>query len=155
MNWKAFLSTLERPEEGITFGLQPPAAYAELDHLKEHFDLQALPKELETLYLQTNGVSTIMDGDIMGDLVWPIQKVIELNKEQRSYPAWKDLFMSFDQLLFVSDAGNGDLFGYVVLNGEIRSTDILTWNHEDDSRKWVAENLASFMRGWTDGSISV
>jgi hypothetical protein len=31
--------------------------------------------------------------------------------------------MPFDHLLFVSDAGNGDLFGYAVLNGVVRKTD--------------------------------
>ena len=63
--------------------------------------------------------------------------------------------MSFDQLFFVSDAGNGDLFSFVTLSNRFDRFDIFVWNHEDDSRKWVAPNLAKFVEWWTEGKIDV
>ncbi|MNG40245.1 hypothetical protein D3C84_1287410 [compost metagenome] len=61
----------------------------------------------------------------------------------------------FDSLLFVADAGNGDLFGYSIVDGAIPKEDIYTWNHEDDSRTWVAPSLKQFIEGWLKGEISI
>ena len=55
--------------------------------------------------------------------------------------------MPFDALLFVASVGNGDLFGYAVLNGTIQRDDIYVWDHEDDSRTWVASSLKDFIKG--------
>ena len=33
--------------------------------------------------------------------------------------------------------------------------DIYTWNHEDDSRTWVAPNLETFVTWWTSGKITI
>ncbi|CAI8713500.1 Alpha/beta hydrolase [Bacillus sp. IT-79MI2] len=29
------------------------------------------------------------------------------------------------------------------------------WNHEDDSRTWVAPSLKQFIEWWSDGTISI
>jgi len=75
--------------------------------------------------------------------------------ELRTFEDFKDLYMPFDALLFVASAGNGDLFGYAVLNGAIQKDDIYVWDHEDDSRTWVASSLKDFIKGWTDETISI
>lgn len=33
--------------------------------------------------------------------------------------------------------------------------DIFVWDHESDSRKWVASSLEDFLKGWIGGEISV
>jgi hypothetical protein len=91
----------------------------------------------------------------IGELIWTVERTIETNKEYRNYKDFKYLYMSFEQLLFFSDAGNGDLFGIVTLNGKFDRHDIFSWNHEDDSRNWVAPNLAKFIEWWLDGKINV
>ena len=157
MNWKEYitnnLSLLDKMTE-FTFNL--PATDSLLSNLKENFSLSELPNELEELYRQTNGVDEVLLGQgKISELVWPIDKVIETNKQYISYTDFKDIYMSFDELLFISDAGNGDLFGFITLNGRFVRNDIFVWNHEDDSRTWVAPNLTKFLERWNNGKISV
>ena len=63
--------------------------------------------------------------------------------------------MPFDCMLFIGDAGDGDNFGYSIQQKRIRKTDIFSWNHEDDSRIWVAPNLEIFVKWWTSGKIKI
>ncbi|AAS41993.1 hypothetical protein BCE_3082 [Bacillus cereus ATCC 10987] len=51
--------------------------------------------------------------------------------------------------------GNGDLFGYSILNGMVQRDDIYVWNHENDSRTWVAPSLKTFMEWWESGKITI
>jgi len=63
--------------------------------------------------------------------------------------------MPFDCLLFFADAGNGNQFAYLILNGEIRRNDVFVWNHENDSRVWVASSMKQFIEWWLNGTINV
>ncbi|WSL80461.1 SMI1/KNR4 family protein [Kitasatospora sp. NBC_01266] len=60
--------------------------------------------------------------------------------------------MPFDPLLFFADAGNGDLFA---LLPRIGRPDVFVWNHEDDSRTWVAPSLAKYLEWWLTGQIKL
>lgn len=42
----------------------------------------------------------------------------------RNIVDFKDLYMPFDCLLFFTDGGNDDLFGYSILNGKVQRDDI-------------------------------
>jgi len=68
---------------------------------------------------------------------------------------YRDRYMPFDHLLFFSDAGNGDVFGYAIINGVIQTSRIYVWNHEDDSRSCVAPSLKYFIKGWITDEISI
>lgn len=57
--------------------------------------------------------------------------------------------MSFDQLLFFADAGNGDQFAFSMLG----RFDVFAWDHETDSRTNVAPDLATYLEWWLDGRI--
>ena len=59
------------------------------------------------------------------------------------------------QVSALADAGNGDQFAFVVLDGEVRRDDIFVWNHEDDSRSWVAPRLEAFYEWWLIGRIEL
>lgn len=61
--------------------------------------------------------------------------------------------MPFDCLLFFADAGNGEQFAYSIQDGLIRKDDIYVWNHEDDSRTWVAPSLKKFIQWGLEGII--
>ncbi len=66
--------------------------------------------------------------------------------------------MPFDCLLFFADGGNGDLFGYSILNGIVQRDDIYVWNHENDSRTWVAPSLKIFsgvVGEWKDNNLNI
>jgi hypothetical protein len=155
MNWKEYILQLKFSDELTGFGFQSPIEYKEIQDLKTHFSLDELPGELEELYKQINGVQHKYEETVIGDLIWPVEKLIEMNREYRSHQNFKDLYMSFDQLLFFSDAGNGDCFAFVTLNGRFNRSDIFVWSHEDDSRTWVAPNLKIFIERWLSGNIKV
>ncbi|MDF7822087.1 SMI1/KNR4 family protein [Runella sp. MFBS21] len=156
MNWKEYIGNeLKQLDKTTEFGFALPATEKSLNNLKVKFNLAELPNELVELYRQTNGINENLNGEKIGELIWTVERVIETNTEYRNYPDFKELYMSFDQLLFFSDAGNGDLFGFVTLNGKCDRFDIFIWNHDDDSRSWVAPNLTKFIEWWTNGTIKV
>nr|WP_184174614.1 SMI1/KNR4 family protein [Rhabdobacter roseus] len=142
-------------DETNGFSFNPPAPANLIFYVKRQFGLDELPKELEELYRQTNGIIQTINGEKIGELIWTIERVIETNKKYRTLPDFKELYMSFEQLLFFSDAGNGDLFGFVTLNGRFEKNDIFVWNHEEDSRTWIAPNLKMFIEWWTNGKIKI
>lgn len=155
MNWQTFIKDLELAHSQTIFRFNLPAKDSQLEELQAHFQLNELPLALVELYQQSDGIGEYLDNDKIGELIWPIERVIETNKEFRTHPNFKDLYMSFDQIFFIADAGNGDLFGFITLNGNFNGDDIFVWNHENDSRTWVAPNLAGFIEGWLSGSIKV
>ena len=110
-----------------------------------------IPVELGDLLRETNGVT---DEYGLG-IVWSIERIRKENESFRSNLEFAKMYMSFDQLLFFADAGNGDLFGYVVLQGRIRSSNIFAWNHENDSRNWVAQSLGKYLEWWLKGKIKL
>jgi hypothetical protein len=64
--------------------------------------------------------------------------------------------MPFDHLLFFGDAGNGDQFAFSIqADGAIHRPDVFAWNHEDDSRVWVAPTLKVFFERSLAGKIKI
>ena len=59
--------------------------------------------------------------------------------------------MPFDGMVFFADAGNGDQFG-IALSG---NQEVYVWNHEDDSRTWVAPTVIAYLEGWMTGGLSI
>jgi hypothetical protein len=110
----------------------------------------SLPAALRDLLLESDGVL----GPYGLGLVWPIEQIVKDNLEFRSYPDFRELYMPFDPLLFFADAGNGDQFAFRVLERAVRGADIYVWNHEDDSRTWVAPDLGRYLEWWSDGRIT-
>lgn len=156
MDWKSYiLSTINSLEKETSFDFNSAATDHSIAELKSEFNLSNLPGELKEFYKQANGINELMDNIKIGEVIWPIERVIETNKSFRNEPAFKDLYMSFEELFFFSDAGNGDLFAFVALNDKFDRSDIYVWNHENDSRTWVAPNLGKFIEWWMNGTIKV
>lgn len=105
-----------------------------------------LPGPLVSLLLETNGVT----GEYGLGLVWPIERITEDNQAFRSNEEFRSLYMPFDPLLFFADAGNGDQFAFVWIP---RRDEVFAWDHENDSRRWVAPSLETYLRWWLDGSL--
>ena len=111
----------------------------------------SLPDELKGLLAESNGVLAAYG---LG-LIWPIERIESDNLEFRQRPDFRELYMPFDSLLFFADAGNGDQFAFTVLNGVVRRPDVFVWNHEDDSRTWVAPSLQIYLEWWLGGKLSL
>jgi SMI1 / KNR4 family (SUKH-1) len=106
-----------------------------------------LPIELRDLFRESDGVK----GEYGLDLVWTAERIGEDNALFRSDPEFARLYLPFEGLVFFSDAGNGDQFA-VSLRGP---QDVYVWNHEDDSRMWVASSVLDFLRRWMTNELTI
>lgn len=145
MKWKNYIESISKD-----YHFKAPGTNIEIAHIKEELNVQ-LPEKLQEVYNETNGIFDKYECP----LIWSIEQMIKDNLFFRNFDDYKDIYMPFDHLLFFSDAGNGDLFGYRILNGSIRDEEIFVWNHEDDSRTWISSSLENFLKGWITGEITV
>ncbi|MBY0241221.1 MAG: SMI1/KNR4 family protein [Burkholderiaceae bacterium] len=145
MHWSTYLPSLSSE-----IRLNSPAT-AENIHACEKVLGITLPEELRSLLSQTDGVM----GEYELSLVWPVEQIAKDNIQFRNEVTFAELYMPFDSLLFFADAGNGDQFAYSILSGSVRRNDIFVWNHEDDSRTWIASSLKHFIEGWLSGRIKI
>lgn len=142
--WKDYISA-----ESKEYSFKQPASKVEINQILEELGVE-LPEKLLELYSETNGVFDSFNCP----LIWSTSQIVKDNSFFRNFSDYKDIYMPFDHLLFFSDNGCGDLFGYRILNGDIRTEDIYVWNHENDSRTWVAPSLELFITGWITGEIT-
>ena len=116
------------------------AAIAECEHDLGH----PLGDDLRSLLRETNGVL----GQYELGLVWSVERITADNIMFRSSPDFAALYMPFEPLLFFADAGNGDQFAQVMRNSR---QDVFVWEHETDSRRWVAPRITEYLIWWIDG----
>ncbi len=154
MNWREFIAGIDRADSETSFQFTAPATAKAVARFRNTFHFQ-LPSSLTELYNQSDGIAEKWQEQVVGSLIWPLKQVVARNVEMRTYPDFEELYMPFDHLLFFSDAGNGDLFGFRILKEQIRRNDVYVWNHENDSRSWVAPNVERFVEWWLQGKIKV
>lgn len=83
-----------------------------------------------------------------------LDRIVEVNLMFRQNANFRELYMPFDHLLFFGDAGNGDQFAFPIQSdGLIHRLDVFVWNHEDDSRSWVARSLKDYLDRWLTGRL--
>jgi hypothetical protein len=143
--WKNFIDNISDD-----YHFNEPASKSAIEKINAELNV-VLPNELIQFLTETDGAR-----DKFGCyLIWSANKIVKENKEIRSCEVSKEHYMPFENLLFIADAGNGDLFAYRILNGLIEYNDIYCWDHETDSRKWVAPSLKDFIKGWITSEISI
>jgi SMI1-KNR4 cell-wall len=112
----------------------------------------ALPKDLRALLRESDGV----EGEYGLGLIWPLKRIVEDNLSFRSRESFRGIYMPFNNLLFFADAGNGDQFAFPIhADRVIHRSDVFAWNHEDDSRNWVAPSLKDYLDWWLSGKIKL
>ncbi len=111
----------------------------------------ALPDELKSLLRESNGVL----GAYGLRLIWSAEEITQRNVKMRTDSNFLHSYMSFENLLFFADAGNGDQFALSIIQGVIGRPDIFVWNHEDDSRTWAAPSLKHYLDWWLTGKLKV
>lgn len=99
---------------------------------------ESLPQELKSLLAETDGII----GRTSSDAVWPLERIVRENLRFRRESSFIELYMPFDPFLFFGDNGGGDQFAFVLRPAR---PDIFVWQHESDSRKWVANNLQDYL----------
>ena len=109
------------------------------------------PAELIELLSESDGIQ----GQYGLGLVWSVERIVADNLAFRANADFQKLYMPFDCLLFFGDAGNGDQFAYSICAGAIRRSDVFAWEHEQDSRSWVAPSLRTYLDWWLTGRIKL
>lgn len=146
-DWRDFVSSLEpRSESRKLTGAANPDYLQRIESTLE----VTLPDALRSLLLQTDGV----EGSYGLGLVWPSARILDDNVMFRTSTDFRQLYMPFDPLLFFGDAGNGDQFAYTIRAGRVRA-DIFVWNHENDSRTWIAPDLQRYLEWTFSGLLKV
>lgn len=126
----------------------PGAARHEIKQAEAELGV-GFPEDLANLLGESNGV----EGQYGLGLIWPLERIVRENKSFRENPDFPELYMPFDYLLFIADAGNGDQFAYPIQAGQIRRPDIFVWSHEEDSRTCCAPSLAQYLERWLTGAL--
>lgn len=109
------------------------------------------PSQLYSLLLETNGCQ----GEYDLGLIWSLEKIVEINNYFRKSNEFKSIYMSFDNLLFFADAGNGGQFFFPISANKNTRDSVFIWSHEDDSRSWVAPDLATYIDWWLSGKLEI
>ncbi|WP_328721284.1 SMI1/KNR4 family protein [Streptomyces sp. NBC_00247] len=118
-------------------GFREPASVSEIAEAEKRLE-RALPTELKELLLESDGVI----GHTHVDTVWTVDRIVERNLLFWSDAAFAQLYMPFDALLFFGDDGGGDQFAFVQ---RPERPDVFVWEHESDSRRWVANGLRDYL----------
>lgn len=118
-------------------GFREPAQVSEIVEAEKRLG-RALPAELKQLLLESDGVI----GRTHVDTVWTVDQIVERNLLFWSDESFAQLYMPFDALLFFGDNGGGDQFAFVQ---KPERPDVFVWEHESDSRRWVANNLRDYL----------
>jgi hypothetical protein len=121
------------PDAGFESGIDPSDLDAAANTLGG-----ALPGDLRSLLLETNGIVASYGQDV----VWRLDRIIDDNRIFRTSSDFAELYLPFDGLLFFGDNGGGDQFAFVLRDNR---RDIFVWDHETDSRYWVASDLESYL----------
>ena len=143
--WREFIQALD-PHS--TFF--PGATTLQLTALEKALSI-TLPEELKSLLMESNGVH----GQYELGVVWSAEEIVQRNLHMRTSAALRESYMPFKHLLFFADAGNGDQFAYPLLQGASMKPAIFAWDHENDSRTWVAPSLRLYMEWWLTGKLSL
>ncbi|MFD4644723.1 SMI1/KNR4 family protein [Streptomyces sp. NPDC058441] len=117
--------------------LQDPAAPDALAAVEEQLG-QPLPEALRQLLLETDGIEAGHGTEV----AWTAKKILEENRSVRGNEQFHSLYMPFDALMFFGDNGGGDQFAFVRTPDR---DDVFVWDHETDSRIWVAPSLEQYL----------
>lgn len=146
--WEELLQRLSGGADLPSYRFTAPASQPALAELEASLGV-SLPEQLRDLLQETDGIE---QGN--GPLIWSVERIGAVNQHFRADEDLADLYMPFDQLLFFADAGNGDQFAFPIIGGEARA-DVFAWDHENDSRSWVAPSLDLLLEWWLTGRISL
>jgi cell wall assembly regulator SMI1 len=116
----------------------PPADPAAIDRIERRLG-RPVPADLRVLLLETDGIL----GEFDEGIVWTAERIAADNASFRADPSFAGLYEPFDKLLFFGDNDGGDQFA--VLPGE-PGAGVLVWEHETDTRRKVADDLADYLR---------
>lgn len=112
---------------------QPTAGSQEIEKAERSLGV-AFPEELKNLLLE-------MDGDEF--LLWSLGYLVSENLRIHDGPYASE---KAEQYLFFATNGCGDHYGYPVVNGNVRTDEIVMFEHELGKAKTVAADIGELIR---------
>jgi SMI1-KNR4 cell-wall len=101
---------------------------------------RSLPKELISIYHETDGIFDATGANIVSSLSDMVDDNLDLWGK-----GYEDVYMSLTSLFAFGGPGNGDRFFIPITpNGNYRRG-VYLWNHENDSRTWLANGIKDFL----------
>lgn len=125
--------------------LREPATSGALEDAEDVLG-HPLPQELRRLPAETDG----LEGEYGLGLLWTAERIASGNSRLRTSAEFADLCMPFDGLVFFADAGNGDQC-FMSLRG---NNEVYIWDHDSDSRIWVASSVLGYLEAWMRGQLT-
>ena len=146
MDWKELITELaDKAEQPVSFRF--PVEESDLRSVETEFGL-VLPQQYRELMLQTNGIFDEYDCPIIDSL----DDVRVLNRDARGDDQL--YYMPLDHLFFISSIyGNGDLVGYGLRRDGWQQLALYRWDHEDDSRTWLAPDIKIWFEWMLAGKL--
>jgi cell wall assembly regulator SMI1 len=135
---------IERIAEWGEATLYRPATEEEIESCEQALQHRC-PDELRSLLAETNGI----EDEFGTEILWNAERIGEENRNFRNNPDFAELYMPFDSLTFFGDAGDGHQFG-VAMRGNL---EVYCWNHENDSRTWIAPSVIRFVEDYLSGKL--
>ena len=151
MDWKNVFENIGY--EGVSFF--DPITENELMDIKISIGVE-ISGDLLELLKQTNGImETMILNNTSEEIAWIIYssvKIIEYNKIHLGFLKEAEITPPH-QLIFFSDNGCGESFGFIVKNGKIISDEIGIYYPIDNEFKILASDLKTWAKGWCSGVI--
>jgi cell wall assembly regulator SMI1 len=96
-----------------------------------------LPQELKALFAETDGIFDNRGDWLVHSLDYLIEDILGL---------WEidDLYMAPRTMILFGGPGNGDRYFIPVLPNGVYSECIFLWDHETDSREWIAQSFSDY-----------
>ncbi len=125
------------PGQELTFSL--PSDDLTIAWAEERLEVP-FPPELKAVLKEFNGLIKAYT-----DIFFSVDRIVKDNLLLRTKETLKPLYMRFDELLFIGEAENGNLFAFSRNMDGTFKTGIFEWNHENDNRILYAEHLQAYL----------
>lgn len=125
--------------------IKPYMAHNQFIKPKSGVDFVVIKEAEQKLGVQFTPELISLLSEVNGDdvLLFSIKQIITYNIDSRR--DYREVYDGIDNLLFIAGNGCGDYFAYKITDGAIISTDIVRWEHEDNSVVPIAGNLAELI----------
>jgi hypothetical protein len=151
MDWKNIFQN--SGYEGVLFF--DPITENELEDIYKNIGIE-ISGDLLELLRQTNGImETMILNNVSEDVGWIIyssKKIIENNKIHLDFLREAECTPPY-QLIFFSDNGCGESFGFITKDGKIVSDEIGIYYPISNEFKILASNLKTWAKSWCSGEI--
>lgn len=117
--------------------INPPALPGQIEKIEKELN-RLLPDSLKSALKEADGFSDHTGACIIENLSFLVSDNLDLW-------SYTDLYMAPTSMLAFGGPGNGDRYFFPILPNNDYKDEVYIWDHEDDSRTWVAQSLRDLL----------